>query len=311
MLPYTFAKTSNVRTQAEQAQYDDIMSKIERSELTFNERLYKRKCAQIAQKNAELHSMRCDLKLKLWVAEKFLKEEKIYFPHNLDFRGRAYPIPQNLNHIGSDLCRGMLLFSDAKPLGPYGLTWLKIQLCNLFGNNKVSRQDRARWTEDHMPEVIDSAVNPLTGSKFWAQAENPFQALACCMEIHQALQCPEGPEHYRSHLPVHQDGSCNGLQHYAALGRDYKGGAAVNLITNTVDKPADVYSEVLAIVKRRIAEDVLISPEEPDDAKRNMGVMARLVQPVVNRKVIKQTVMTSVYGVTRIGARLQVEKQIE
>eukprot|EP00961_Rhodomonas_salina_P118328 1592539-Rhodomonas_salina.1 len=31
-----------------------------------------------------------------------------YFAHNLDFRGRAYPIPPHLNHLGSDICRGLL-----------------------------------------------------------------------------------------------------------------------------------------------------------------------------------------------------------
>lgn len=36
-------------------------------------------------------------------------------------------------------------------------------------------------------------------------------------------------------MPVHQDGSCNGLQHYAALGRDMTGGFAVNLCPS--DKP--------------------------------------------------------------------------
>lgn len=35
------------------------------------------------------------------------------------------------------------------------------------------------------------------------------------------------------------DGSCNGLQHYAALGRDEAGGAAVNLLPS--DAPQDVY----------------------------------------------------------------------
>jgi DNA-directed RNA polymerase len=32
-----------------------------------------------------------------------------------------------------------------------------------------------------------------------------------------------------SHLHIHQDGSCNGLQHYAALGRDIEGAYQVNL----------------------------------------------------------------------------------
>ena len=40
-----------------------------------------------------------------------------------------------------------------------------------------------------------------------------------------------------------QDGSCNGLQHYAALGRDKGGAEAVNLAP--FDKPQDVYSDVL------------------------------------------------------------------
>jgi DNA-directed RNA polymerase len=30
-------------------------------------------------------------------------------------------------------------------------------------------------------------------------------------------------------MHIHQDGSCNGLQHYAALGRDIEGANQVNL----------------------------------------------------------------------------------
>jgi len=43
-----------------------------------------------------------------------------------------------------------------------------------------------------------------------------------------------------------QDGSCNVLQHYAALGRDVVGAESVNL--TPVDAPKDVYSDVLALV---------------------------------------------------------------
>lgn len=46
-----------------------------------------------------------------------------YFPHNMDFRGRTYPIPPHLNHLGQDLCRGLLIFAEGKPLGPSGLRW--------------------------------------------------------------------------------------------------------------------------------------------------------------------------------------------
>jgi DNA-directed RNA polymerase, mitochondrial len=34
----------------------------------------------------------------------------------------------------------------------------------------------------------------------------------------------ENPADYMCHLHVHVDGSCNGMQHYAAFGRDESGG---------------------------------------------------------------------------------------
>jgi DNA-directed RNA polymerase, mitochondrial len=311
-VPYVFGPGNYaVPTREETVALEEAMAAIERGERVFNAAAYKRLCSQVAQKNAELHSMRCDLKLKLWVAKKFLGEERIYFPHNLDFRGRTYPIPPNLNHLGSDLCRGMLVFAQGKPLGPRGLDWLKVHLANLCGHNKVSRDDRIAWVDARLDDVLDSARRPLEGHRWWATAENPFQALATCVEILAAMECPEGPAAYVSHLPVHQDGSCNGLQHYAALGRDHEGGAAVNLVKNSTGRPADVYSEVLKIVERHVATHAQYAEDDPDETRAHQGQMARLVKPYVSRKVIKQTVMTSVYGVTRVGARLQVERQLE
>jgi len=241
------------------------------------------------------------------IAEKFL-EDTIYFPTNMDFRGRAYPMPPNLNHLGSDLCRGMLLFDQGKPLGKDGLSWLKIHICNLFGNNKISQTEREKWADEHMSDINDSAQNPLDGKRWWCTAEEPFQALATCMEIFAATQT-SSPETFLSRLPVHQDGSCNGLQHYAALGRDEVGGKAVNLISS--DRPQDVYSGVLKIVLGKL--DEACSKNENDEvdaeAKRNIK-LAHMLRPVTDRGVVKQTVMTSVYGVTRIGARDQINNRL-
>lgn len=44
-------------------------------------------------------------------------------------------------------------------------------------------------------------------------------------------------------LHVHVDGSCNGMQHYAAFGRDSNGGRQVNLAES--EKPGDVYTAIL------------------------------------------------------------------
>ncbi len=51
------------------------------------------------------------------------------------------------------------------------------------------------------------------------------------MEVRDALSSGN-PAAFPSRLPVQMDGSCNGLQHYAALGRDSEGGNAVNLRPN-------------------------------------------------------------------------------
>lgn len=62
------------------------------------------------QELRDMHSMRSDFLLKLAIARSFSKVNKFYFPHNVDFRGRVYPVPPHFNHIGNDLARGLLLF---------------------------------------------------------------------------------------------------------------------------------------------------------------------------------------------------------
>jgi DNA-directed RNA polymerase len=97
------------------------------------------------------------------------------------------------------------------------------------------------------------------------------------------------PKKYVCHLPIHQDGTCNGLQHYAALGGDILGAKGVNLLPS--DCPQDVYSGVAALVSQKIEKDA-----------ENGDELAQLLVGKIARKVVKQTVMTSVYGVTFIGA---------
>lgn len=82
-------------------------------------------------------------------------------PHSLDFRGRAYPIPPHLNHIGDDLSRSLLVFSEGKTLGERGLRWLKIHAANLYGYDKANFEERVQWVEDHLDAIKESATNPL------------------------------------------------------------------------------------------------------------------------------------------------------
>ncbi|BBH08636.1 DNA/RNA polymerases superfamily protein [Prunus dulcis] len=255
--------------------------------------------------NQERHSQRCDTELKLSVARKMKDEEGFYYPHNLDFRGRAYPMHPHLNHLSSDLCRGVLEFAEGRPLGKSGLRWLKIHLANLYagGVEKLSYEGRLAFVDNHIDDIFDSATNPVNGNRWWLTAEDPLQCLAACINLSEALNSPS-PHTVISHLPIHQDGSCNGLQHYAALGRDTLEAAAVNLVDG--DKPADVYSEIAArvheIMKRDSNKDPTTSPN---------ALLARILVNQIDRKLVKQTVMTSVYGVTYVGAREQIKRRLE
>ncbi|QRW12717.1 DNA-dependent RNA polymerase [Ceratobasidium sp. AG-Ba] len=241
------------------------------------------------------HGERCYMNYKLEVARAYINDE-FYMPHNVDFRGRAYPIPPHLNHIGDDLSRGLLLFAESRPLGERGLRWLHIHLANVFGYDKASFDERVKFVEDHMEDIKDSVKNPLNGNGWWQKADDPWQCLATCNELVAALESP-APALYHSRLPVHQDGTCNGLQHYAALGGDQAGAQHVNLEQG--DRPADVYSHVARMVDKVVNAEA----EKGDEA-------ALTVRGKITRKVVKQTVMTTVYGVTFIGARDQIEKQL-
>ncbi|WFC99983.1 DNA-directed RNA polymerase [Malassezia yamatoensis] len=258
--------------------------------------VYMQRMRQWTANRASNHSQRCDINYKLEIARNFLGE-RFYFPHNMDFRGRAYPIPPHLNHIGNDLCRGLLKFADAKPLGKIGLRWLRIHLANVYGYDKASFAEREQFAIDHEQDMRDSVTNPLDGKRWWLQADDPWQCLATCFELQAALDHPEGPENFPSQLPVHQDGTCNGLQHYAALGGDLHGAKQVNLSEG--DRPSDVYSGVADLVISQLEKRA----EEGD-------VYAKMLQGKVTRKVVKQTVMTTVYGVTFIGAKNQVLRQL-
>ncbi|XP_058067742.1 DNA-directed RNA polymerase 3, chloroplastic isoform X3 [Magnolia sinica] len=100
------------------------------------------------------------------------------------------------------------------------------------------------------------------------------------------------------------DGSCNGLQHYAALGRNSLEAAAVNLVAG--EKPADVYSGIAARVR-----DIMERDSMKDPATEPTALLAKILVDQVDRKLVKQTVMTSVYGVTYVGAREQIKRRLE
>lgn len=257
---------------------------------------WRNKCRQMSNEFRGNKSYRCDSNYKLEIARAFLGE-KFYFPHNMDFRGRAYPLAPHFNHLGNDMTRSLLIFWNGKRLGPEGLEWLKIHLGNLYGMDKCPFEERIQFANDHIADIKDSAENPLGGNRWWMKADKPWQFLATCMELNEAFKL-ENPEDYISHQPVHQDGTCNGLQHYAALGGDVEGARQVNLVPS--ERPQDVYAFVAKLVTARLQK---LANEGDESAIK--------LRDIVSRKVVKRTVMTNVYGVTFVGASDQIMKELD
>ena len=104
--------------------------------------------------------MRCSFLLILKIAQSFRNVREMYFPHNCDFRGRVYPISPHLNHMGADLNRGLLTFSDGKEIGEDGLFWLKVHFSNKWGKDKLPLNERAAYAESMMDKIHLMASNP-------------------------------------------------------------------------------------------------------------------------------------------------------
>ena len=248
---------------------------------------WKHEARAVHVRNKHLKAHRRTFLEKLSVADRMPR--RFWYPHYIDFRGRAYPVPAHLHHQGDDVCRGLLEFADGKGRD---VSWLAVQACNSWGNgaDKLEFSDQYAWVEANGEHILASAKHPLDGDNWWQEAEKPFQFLAACY----ALADDSG----KCHLPIHQDGTCNGLQHYAALGRSAEDAAVVNLVPGA--PLADVYTSV--------AETV--TPVVGSDADRG-HTQAQLIVDLIDRTVVKQTVMTHVYGVTAVGARKQIYNRLE
>ena len=223
-------------------------------------------------------------------------EERFYFVHTLDFRGRAYPVTSYLSPQGKDLDRGLLTFADccARPLGESGANWLAIHGANCFGHDKLPFTERRAWVEGNSLRIVQTACDPLV-DYWWTEAEEPFQFLAFCFEWAGYMRQGEG---YCCSLPVAVDGSNNALQHFSALLRDKDLGEATNMLP--VDTPRDVYGEICAIINGVIEKDAAKGQEE-----------ALALKGKLTRKTVKTPVMTAYYGVTVSGMKEQIEEAFD
>lgn len=223
-------------------------------------------------------------------AEMFRGYPAIYFVYFADSRGRLYPMTYGLNPQGGDLQRGLLRFAEGKPLhDDNAVMWFCIQGANKFGYDKATFEERQAWVMEREELILSFAENPVD-NRGWKDAGDPIQFLAWCFEF---KRWREQPHSFVSHLPISMDGSCNGLQNLSALLRDQIGGEATNLTNNSVMQ--DIYRRVADAATARLTTTSYVEAT-------SASLRSRWLSHGVSRSVVKRSVMTTPYGVTKRSA---------
>lgn len=273
-----------------------------RGDVSFNvdvEKAWRRAAHAVHEENHEHREERRELFNVLLVANKVCAEDAIWFPHNLDFRGRVYPVVNYLHPQGNDVCKGLLEFADGKPVGKEGAMYLALHGAACMDKTRdglklghLTIQERLAWVESIEPEVVAIAADPL-GHTMWMDAEEPWQFLAWCFDYAGFIREGSG---YVSNLPVAMDGTCNGLQHFAALWLDPRGAKAVNVLPS--ERPQDIYQAVA---------DEVLDKLERDSGNEFAALWLR--SGLVDRSLCKRPVMTFGYGSEKYGFAQQLHEK--
>ena len=247
-------------------------------------------------------------------AERFKDYDRIYFPCNMDFRGRVYPIP-SFSFQGDDLNKGLIQFADApKVTDPSSERWFLIAGAEFAGIDKVSFAEEIQWVKDNERNILDTAEDPIAMLDWWGNLDCPFEFLQFCFEYKEMIDYKSKNNGsiigWSTGVPVAFDGTCSGLQHFSAILRDPVGAEAVNLKPS--DRPQDIYGRVAQIVNQVLKDDSEHgTADEWDDDKNRLKLGTKTLAQLwlnfgVNRKVTKRSVMTLAYGSKQFGFRDQV-----
>lgn len=254
-----------------------------------------------------------DASRALGVARTFSRYPALYFVYTLDSRSRVYCRSSQFGPQGGDLQKALVRFHKAEPLGKDGRYWLAMQGAGTWGEDKVPFDSRAAFIDSMEETIRDIAADPLTFRE-WANADKPWQFLAWALEWAELLEWEDSGRNaadFLSRIPVAQDGSCSGIQHYSAMLRDARGGAAVNLLPS--DAPQDIYKDVAEVVIQKM-QSIASGSVEVQINSLGAELDADLVRSYCNawlstgvdRSLCKTPVMTLPYGSTMLTCRASI-----
>lgn len=296
------------------AEISDVLQPEDIETNEFTRKVWRKAQAAVYRARHEQATKMWALEDTLVLAERFRETTCFYFPHMLDFRGRMYAIPTSMQPQGNDLARGLLQFDTGLPVTEEngGAGWIAVQLASMWGNDKWDFDKRIAWVEQHRDIWLKIAEDPIGyreldpeasyGPKLgWSGCDKPFQALAAILDWVGFLKQGFG---YVSRLPIQVDGTCNGIQHLAAMTRDAEAGYYVNLIPG--DEPQDIYRYVARKLQDRLEADL------HGGANREFARWwLETFKSAVPRSATKRQVMVLPYGGTLEAFRKYVQEWLK
>jgi DNA-directed RNA polymerase len=270
------------------------------------------------QRKAAKQQLDVDLRDAKYAAQ---SNQPFHLSYHCDNRGRVYAT-QHLHYGREDCIRSLFKYDKGKPLcsreGSPGITpldVLKIHCANEEGStDKKTWDERIEWANKHRHDIIEKiADNPEAEDaiEIWKKADKPFRFVAACIELAEAWKAPIT---FVTTLPVAFDGSANGIQHLALMGRDADAAKLVGLIDQ--EAPADVYGQVVSKVEKAVrgfdsAVSRLKQPADDPKAKAKIEKLKaiqkwwddefRRIGKRNIRKLIKTPAMTLFYGSNKHG----------
>ena len=243
-------------------------------------KLWKRQARDIHIINQADRSKRLQLAKVLFLADKFV-DHCMYFPLQLDWRGRSYCLPNYLHYQGTDFSKGLINFYEGKEIKSEDhVHWLGIHTANCWGLDKKPFKERLDWVFSNRESFKAIHKDPLENNQ-WTNADKPWQFLASCLELAEFFENGYGT---RTRVPVAQDASNQGLQLYSIMLHDEQGCYATNVLPS--DSPKDLYQ----LVANRCIERLKASDDPMARTWLEFGV---------DRKVAKRPTMCVPYSLSR------------
>ena len=230
--------------------------------------------------NANSPRRACRTRRTMETVERF-KGKEFFIPWSFDYRGRSYPIPAFLTPQDTDFGKALIRFSNESIMGEDAEKWLAFQVATTYGLDKATMDERLAWVRSNLFTVKAVAIDPIDNLGSWEGADEPWQFLAACDEYYH---CVILKDRITTGLCVATDATCSGLQILAGLAKDQSTAQLVNVLPS--DRPQDAYQVVA------------------DEARPNCP---EAVQPYMDRKTVKRTVMTIPYNAKPFSNRTYIK----